>query len=354
MKAKPGAGWDRSPHLTFQVVSWSFFLVLDLLMLVAIEGGTGRKVANIVIGLACAGLVSEGIYQLFARIGWSDRIRFRLLALVVGLCVGGGALVAGVMRPVEAWANPFAVGSSPGPTGFGGLWVFYAMTLLLWALFAAAGFFYQRSRRAETAALESAAAAREAELRALRMQINPHFLFNAFATLRALVELDPARAKEAITRLSAMMRYALSEVGHRTVSLGEELEMVESYLHIEKLRLQDRLAVCAAIEPETRTLAVPPLCVQVLVENAVKYGPASRRDGGMVGYSAGLHQGCLSIVVTNPGVLAEHRASSGVGLVNLRSRLSHLYGDAGTLSLRQAGPGQIRAEVRIPVAGGGR
>ena len=203
---------------------------------------------------------------------------------------------------------------------------------------------YERERREQ----EIARLASEAELRALRAQINPHFLFNALTTIGYLIQTTPARALETLMRLTSLLRGVLRSEGELT-TLGHELEIVEAYLDIERARFEQRLRVHIDVPERLRDVRVPPLLLQPLVENAVKHGVAPLRDGGDVVVSARLQPGdarpeTLTLTVhdtgagATPEALAE-RQQSGVGLRNVERRLSCQYGERATLTAETA-PGR--------------
>ena len=336
-------------HLLFQLVAWSFFFVVDVLMLTTYEGASLSKVLRLACGVVITTLISEGIWQAAKWIDWDPQAWLRLPVFVVMACLAGGVLAANLVLPIEQWLAVSGPEPRPPPSRWSALVVFHSMILLLWSVFATAFYFYDRARQAELERADFAAAAREAQLQSLRLQINPHFLFNSFATLRALVEINPELAREAITRLSGMMRYALQGASARTVALAEELEMVDSYLGIEGLRLADRLRVARDIAPDVGTLRVPPLCLQTLVENAVKFGAANRRGGGDVTVTARRAEGRLLLRVTNTGAMDAPSESTGLGLANLRARLAHLYRGAASLDLKADGPDRVVAELLLPL-----
>ncbi|MFN7976574.1 MAG: histidine kinase [Vicinamibacterales bacterium] len=212
--------------------------------------------------------------------------------------------------------------------------------------------FDQRLREEEIERL-----ATEAELRALRAQINPHFLFNALTTIGYLIESAPPRALKTLLRLTSLLRAVLKSDGEMT-TLGRELEMVEHYLDIEKERFEERLQVRLDVAPALRPLAVPTLIVQPLVENAVKHGVAPAVRGGVVDVSAQLvgsgDAAALLITVRNTGApLGEPATSQStrVGLTNVERRLLGHYGAAASLSL-SARDGVTTAEVRVPMRAG--
>jgi len=203
---------------------------------------------------------------------------------------------------------------------------------------------YERERRER----EIATLASEAELRALRAQINPHFLFNALTTIGYLIQTTPARALETLMRLTSLLRGVLRSEGALT-TLGHEIEIIEAYLDIERARFEQRLRVHIDVPAWLRDVRVPPLLLQPLVENAVKHGISPLRDGGDVVVSAVLKPaaaGAATLTLTvhdtgagaAPGELAE-RQRSGVGLRNVERRLSCQYGDRATLTTATA-PGR--------------
>jgi signal transduction histidine kinase len=211
---------------------------------------------------------------------------------------------------------------------------------------------YERAMREQ----EIGKLATEAELRALRAQINPHFLFNALTTIGYLIQTAPTRALETLMRLTALLRSVLRSEGEFT-TLGRELDLIESYLDIERARFEQRLRVHIDVPPALRSLRVPPLILQPLVENAVKHGIAPQRLGGQVTVSARLagpgEMNALVLVVHDTGAGVTERAlragrDRGVGLGNIERRLACQYGAAAALSIESA-PGQgTTVEVRIP------
>lgn len=216
---------------------------------------------------------------------------------------------------------------------------------------------YRRHQQVRLDEARLLAAAREAELRALKAQLNPHFLFNSLNSLRSLLPLDLERPREAITRLADLLRASLASGQEQLVPLGRELETVENYLALEHLRHEDRLRWRIEAEGDARERPVPPFLVQGLVENAVKHGVDRREDGGEVVVAAGTEGGVLRITVTGPGTLDEPAAeartrtdSTGVGLANARARLALLFGPEARLVLRADGSGRVLAEVFIPAA----
>jgi hypothetical protein len=207
-----------------------------------------------------------------------------------------------------------------------------------------------RYREAQFESLRLELALKEAELRALEAQINPHFLFNCLNTIRGMIVENPPEAQDMVTKLAEMLRYSLHRDRTHTVPLSREMEAVGNYLALEEARFEDRLRVEYVIEPDVAEMPVPPMMLQTLVENAVKHGIAQRPEGGDVSIRAGMHGGSLSLEVENTGHLAE-RATNGThtGLRNVRERLRILYGDRAQVTLMNSNADRVKATVTIPV-----
>ena len=221
-----------------------------------------------------------------------------------------------------------------------------------------------RQRRARTERLEREAErlrARltSARLEALRMQLNPHFLFNTLHTISTMAGRDPEGIQTATARLSDLLRYALSTADQQEVPLDEELDVLDSYLEIQKLRLGDRLSVSIDVEPAARRALVPTLLLQPLAENAVKHGFEGRDEPGHLVVEGAREGDALVLRVADDGcgvsdealdALGENGAADheGLGLENLAERLDGLYGDAATLSFETSAAGGLCVCLRLP------
>jgi two-component system, LytTR family, sensor kinase len=211
---------------------------------------------------------------------------------------------------------------------------------------------YEREMREQ----EMGKLATEAELRTLRAQLNPHFLFNALTTIGHLIQTAPPRALETLLRLTALLRAVLRSEGEFT-TLGREMEMVAAYLDIERARFEWRLRATLDVSEQLSTLRVPPLVLQPIVENAVKHGISPRREGGEVCVSARIESGSehaqLVLRVSDTGVGASQEDLRrgrliGVGLRNVERRLACQYGDEATLSLTTGPDAGMTVEIRLP------
>jgi LytS/YehU family sensor histidine kinase len=213
---------------------------------------------------------------------------------------------------------------------------------------------YEREIRVQ----EMGKLATEAELRALRAQINPHFLFNALTTIGYLIQTAPPRALQTLMQLTSLLRAVLRSEGE-TTTLGRELEVIESYLDIERARFEQRLRVTIDVPVSLRDIRVPPLVLQPLVENAVKHGIAPLRLGGEVTVramkdSSGAPEQLL-LVVDDTGAGASATAlrqgtEAGIGLRNVRRRLECQYGAAASMSIESVPGAGTTVEIRLPIA----
>jgi LytS/YehU family sensor histidine kinase len=207
---------------------------------------------------------------------------------------------------------------------------------------------FEASRKAETEALRFQVLSREAELRALRAQIHPHFLFNSLNSINALVTAQPEEARRLCLLLGDFLRRSLTLGTRDRVPFSEELALAEDLLAIEKVRFGSRLRFESRVEESARPWPVPPLVLQPLVENAVTHGIAQCLDGGTVVLEARGEGEHLRVTIENPrDSEGPQRKGTGIGLANVRRRLDALYGRDAVL--RHEGRGDtFRVELEIP------
>jgi LytS/YehU family sensor histidine kinase len=225
----------------------------------------------------------------------------------------------------------------------------WAVLYMVWLIiyFTAIGLREYRSARLTQS--ELARALHVAELRLLKSQLNPHFLFNALNTVRSLIADNPARAQSAVTRLANTLRYTLSSRHNELVTLSQELDIVADYLELESMRFEDRLRVEQNVPADAAGLPIPVMLLQTLVENAIKHGIAELPSGGLLRISAVLQRDMLMLEVENPRPVTPLRSShEGVGMRNAHDRLRLLYGDRARLDLDLSKPGLATARLRIP------
>ncbi len=241
------------------------------------------------------------------------------------------------------------VGAADGGSWLPMLFLFWSGIMLAWQVSYMAATALRRANRFEAEALRLDVLAKEAELKALQAQVNPHFFFNSLNSVRALIFENQQSAAQMIDQLATLMRYTLASSYADTVPLKEEMEAVQSYLAIEKIRFEERLSVAIDIAGGMDSVAIPPMAVQTLVENAVKYGVEQSSVGTEIRISASHANGRALIEVANRGALAKLGNSTRVGLANARKRLLHAKGGSASLDLVER-DGWVRASLTFPLS----
>lgn len=227
----------------------------------------------------------------------------------------------------------------------------YLNHLLVYFAVLATGFareFFLRDRRRQQREVRLQAQLAEARLDALRMQLNPHFLFNTLHAMSALVERDPGGVRRMIARLSELLRHTIDRGATDEVPLRDELGFLRRYIEIMEVRFQGRLQIEMSVDQETLDAMVPNLVLQPLVENAFEHGVSRTTGLGRVSIAVRREeeQLVLSVHDNGPGLGADD--AGGVGTGNTRARLEQLYGNAASLTLRDAAEGGVIAEIRLP------
>jgi two-component sensor histidine kinase len=207
--------------------------------------------------------------------------------------------------------------------------------------------YQERSLRA--AQLEAQLA--EAQLQALRMQLQPHFLFNTMNAISVLIEKDPELARRTLGRLGDLLRLTLENSRHQEVTLRAELEFLDRYLQIEQTRFGDRLTVSISVDPDLCDVLVPNMILQPIVENAIKHGINRQRGAGVIEIHAVRDNEALriSIIDNGRGLDGDARVDSGVGIANIKARLEKLYGDKSKFEISNRTNGGVSAVISLPL-----
>jgi len=336
-----------------QLAGWGAYFGLSVVA-AYIDGEYSPRMWDVLLPELFTGIaVSHALRAVIIRRRWLEqgvgyvlpRIALTSLMLAVPTFLLESALVTLVLRD----ASPFLDRSSLDLLGRILNWT---VLLVVWSLLYFAYGYFVRHRREEIRNLRLETANRENQLSTLRAQMNPHFMFNALNGIRALVDEDPERAKRSITQLSAILRNAMSSVKRSTVPLGEELDIVRSYLALEHMRYEERLRVRYDLDETLERELVPPMLLQTLVENAVKHGVAHDPKGGdlVIGAQRGLDK--LVLTVRNSGHYEQGKVNgTGIGLRNTRRRLELIY--KGNASMRISNrDGMVVTEVELPLNSG--
>ena len=342
-------------YWTLQGLGWSLWGLTGVL-LVSISVRFSWLVVVIQAIVAGAMTLSSHLLRLYVRRqGWA---RLTLVRLLPRLVLANAATALASMTLIGLLVTGLLWRWQPQYMGGGFPWMQYvgytiqnSFALWLWSAIYFGLHYFENYRSAEVDRWKLAANAREAELRTLQAQLNPHFLFNGLNNIRALVMEDPARARLMMTHLSELLRYAMQRNGAKQVPLATELEIVDNYLQLESMQLEERLRYSLAVAPEALAVPVPPMTLQLLVENAIKHGLAPRPAGGSLSLSAQLDAaGDLRIAVRNTGTYQPRPSHPGVGVRNVQERLALLFGPAAHFAIGPDPllPDTVLAELSLP------
>lgn len=346
-----------------QTAGWGFFLLLQMVFL-QFFGQFSPNQSRLDAAASIVFVIATGLLLTHFARGYMNRWRWKELSWR-GLLprIFGMAAILSLLWSVVGYTWTYLILREPWPAKIPPPALFTISVIngtIMMIGWLCVYYFYhvfERLQRLQVDQLSLVASAKEAELRALKSQVNPHFLFNSLNSLRALIDEDAPRARESVTRLANMLRYSLQSGQLETVPFEDELRIVEDYLALEQIRHENRLRVRWEIAPAARAASLPPMLLQTLVENAVKYGISVRRGGGEIGIAAQICGDDLVLRVTNPGTLgapasnaaAKAGSSTGVGLRNASERLNLLFGDRARLELRAADADTVAAEVVLPL-----
>ena len=330
-------------YWTFQLACWGALALFN-----SVYGGSSQL--RIVVTIACwgslGGLLLSHLWRgVLRRRGWAAN-GLRWQRIVPSLILLAVIQTASVTAAFHVMYPP---GSISGIAWLPGALLFWFGVFLTWTVFYFTALSLRRASRFEAEALRLEVLAKDAQLRALQAQVNPHFFFNSLNSVRALIFEDREAAAQMIDQLANLMRHALQSSQHATVPLSAELDAVRAYLAIEQSRFEDRLRVSFDIPPGTDHVHVPPMALQTLVENAVKYGVETSADGGDIRITAQRSAGmnALQIEVANTGELRSASGSTGIGLRNAHQRLQLACDEHASLELRQQA-GWVYATIHLP------
>lgn len=270
---------------------------------------------------------------MFIKLGW---LSFKLPRLIPRLILSSfffSILIAIIDLSTDYLTNVNTIQNNPIEISDVIVNVFSILLLVLfWNAIYFTFHFFQQSRNQEIHNLELTASNRESELKNLRSQLNPHFLFNSLNSIRALISVEPEKAKISITTLSNLLRQSLVLGKENLVALESELNLAKSYLELEKIRFEERLSVEWLLTPGLEYFEIPPFTLQMLVENAIKHGISNLKDGGIVQVTVSDSDNFINIQVKNSGTL-EDVVDLGVGIENIKQRLALQYGEGASFEL---------------------
>ena len=223
------------------------------------------------------------------------------------------------------------------------------LMIIPWTLIYYFYHYIENSRKQQLDTLKLEALVKELELKTIKAHINPHFIFNALNSIRALIDENPVRARTAVTELSNILRSSMQAERLETVTFEKELNIVKDYLALEHIRFEDRLQVEYEIDEDTLDQPIPPMMLQTLVENAIKHGISRQVDGGRVKITSDFKDDFHELLIVNTGVLNGNRDVDGFGLASTKNRLQILFGQKANFDIREINGNTVQARVLIPV-----
>ena len=227
-------------------------------------------------------------------------------------------------------------------------WVGNFAIILIWNLIYFAYHYVVKSNKEilDKARLESVV--KELELKTIKAHINPHFIFNALNSIRYLVDENPSQARYAITELSKLLRSSMHAENISTTRLETEIDIVKSYLELEKIRFEERLEVAWEIPQATYDFQVPPMMLQTLVENAIKHGISHQMEGGIIQIKAVVENHYLHIYIENTGRLITNNKNESFGIKSTKNRLMLLFGEQASFTIAQTDHGTVLVNIKLP------
>lgn len=334
-------------YWTFQLGGWFLYGLIQVI------GANIVATKKELLLIDYAPLILEAVFFLLATHGLRHIIVYRkwllmsivaiiprviLLALLIGVLAFFFRVT--LIYYIGSWqASLFSLGNIAGNSFANALLVF------IWAVF----YFIYHYFESYNKSLKYEAAIHEIELNNLKSQLNPHFMFNALNSIRAMVDDEPDKSKIAITQLSNILRNSLVTDKKKLTTFDQELTIVKDYLSLESIRYEERLKVNFQIAPESKRFSVPPLMIQTLVENGIKHGISKLKEGGVITIRSSVDNGSLRIQIKNSGHLKNVAVikGTGFGIKNTLKRLDLIYGDQATFNIYNKNK-EVITELTIP------
>lgn len=331
-----------------QIYGWLFYIVLlGIINQLNNKSNESVLLINMFVTFVLGVSISHLYREVVLRLHWLKLSVSKLIPRVLLACVFFGSTFLVLHTFIS---EVVFYGSWPSMEGLEILQLIINLSgmFMIWSLLYFLFHFIENYRQEEIKNLKWRAAKNEIELNKLKSQLNPHFIFNSMNSIRALVDENPIKAKDAITQLSNILRSSLLMGKKELISFKEELELVKDYISLEKTRFEERLQIQMNIDNTLMDFMVPPMMVQTLVENAIKHGISQLPKGGEVCLTAKKTTTSIDIIITNDGVLKEKDSiDTGFGLKNTVQRLQLLYNDEYSFSIFNQNS-KVVAHVNFP------
>jgi two-component system LytT family sensor kinase len=331
-----------------QISGWLFYVLFNSLFF-KLQNAFNTNVAISQFLMLIFGIVISHIYRnIIVKFGW---VKIRTLLLIPRVIIA--TVVFATIMDYAQYGIELSLGIEGAKhqdlVTIAGNILNLAFVLFFWSLFYFSFHYIENYKKAEIENLKWEASINEIELNKLKSQLNPHFMFNAMNSIRALVDENPGKSKDAITQLSNILRNTLQMGKNKVIPFDEELKIVNDYLALESIRYEERLKAAVQIDPDSRTFQVPPLMIQTLVENGIKHGISKLTAGGILEIKTEAREEKLWISIRNSGQIKDSmETDSGFGIKNTLQRLQLLYGKNASLNIRNENDKTVLTELVIP------
>ncbi len=344
---------EKAMYWLTQIVGWFLFILLILFQNIlagSVDTGIWKfLILNFAIGLGLSHLMRF----IIVRYGMLKMKVASVLILGAILSVFTAVFATILIYVFQAYVFQYEQNIPLSWGVFLELVLPFMVVFLIWNILYFAANYLKNYEREEIKNLRLSASVTEVELMNLRTQLNPHFMFNALNSIRALIDENPVQAKKAVTQMSNILRSSLTSGRHQLIPLKEELKVVNDYLELEKIRFEERLQYSFKIPAELMKFQIPPLLLQTIVENAVKHGVGTLQNGGRIEVSARLVSTVIfELSVFNNGKYNPNKRdmdeNTGIGLINSKRRLKLLFGKKAHVELKNIAEG-VACIVTLPV-----
>ncbi len=337
-------------YWTLQITGWLIYALLQIIVY-SFSNDSGIPVRRIIFFIAeallCLGITHALRYYVL-KWRWLSLSVPKMAVRVVPTIFVLGFVIYFLRVPVSILLNVVNVQrlalDLSQVFGFG---MFYVFLLFVWSLF----YFVYHYIARYNQSLKFEASMIEIELNNLKNQLNPHFIFNALNSIRALVDENPVKSKQAINHLSNILRNSLTFEKKSLTRFDDELKIVKDYLSLEGIRFEERLKIELNVDPESTKFLVPPFMIQTLVENGIKHGISKLTQGGVIHLKTLVEKNRLKIQIRNSGHLlngSRKLKNSGTGIKNTTQRLKLLYGDEASFKIVNENSNFVLTEIVIP------
>jgi LytS/YehU family sensor histidine kinase len=346
---------NRVPsYWLYQALGWGLFLLINLFFAVSFDRFNAHFVWRLLIFFTLGIALTHLMRRVIQRLSLLQRPLNTQIAGFLLLTLGFALAISSVDHLINMSFSLWTPEELNESTSY----IFIAnfinavIILVIWNMIYFIQHYIHASRKQKLDTLRLQALVKELELKTIKSHINPHFIFNALNSIRALIDENPSRARDAITELSNILRSSMQAENVETVPLTRELDIVRDYLALEHIRFEDRLKVEYEIDERTLNHPVPFMMLQTLVENAIKHGISRNVAGGTVRIISALRGGHHELIVRNTGQLNGSIGREGFGLQSTSQRLGLLFGENAGFRIHDLADNTVEAKVTIPVQNG--